>query len=142
MRVFLEFHSNGIINQSTNATFIALVPKKSQTIKLSYSRPISLVTSLYKIILRSYQDVYAEFSMKQSLYVKEPLLKETNFGWCFDSQWRGGWEKEVTGGKYCLQNWFWKDLWPCGLGFLKPCARKERLQLKMEILYERVLVIN
>ena len=28
MRVFLEFHTNEIINQSTNATFIALVPKK------------------------------------------------------------------------------------------------------------------
>ena len=30
IRVFLEFHTNGVINQSTNATFIALVPKKSQ----------------------------------------------------------------------------------------------------------------
>ena len=29
MSVFLEFHTNGIINQSTNAIFIALVPKKS-----------------------------------------------------------------------------------------------------------------
>ena len=29
LRVFLEFHNNGIINQSMNATFIALVPKKS-----------------------------------------------------------------------------------------------------------------
>ena len=28
LRVLLEFHSNGIINQSINATFIALVPKK------------------------------------------------------------------------------------------------------------------
>ena len=28
MRVFLEFHSNGIINQSINATFIVIVPKK------------------------------------------------------------------------------------------------------------------
>ena len=29
MRVFLEFHTNGVINQSTNATFIAMVPKKN-----------------------------------------------------------------------------------------------------------------
>ncbi|RVW94050.1 putative ribonuclease H protein [Vitis vinifera] len=29
IRVFLEFHTNGVINQSTNATFIALVPKKN-----------------------------------------------------------------------------------------------------------------
>ena len=26
--VFLELHKSGIINQNTNATFIALVPKK------------------------------------------------------------------------------------------------------------------
>ena len=35
LRVFLEFHNNRIINQSTNATFIALVPKKSQTNRIS-----------------------------------------------------------------------------------------------------------
>ena len=52
MRVFLEFHTNGIINQSTNATFIDLVPKKSQTFKISNYRPISLVISLYKIIAK------------------------------------------------------------------------------------------
>ena len=52
MRVFLEFHTNGVINQSTNATFIAMVPKKSQTFKISNCRPISLVTSLYKIIAK------------------------------------------------------------------------------------------
>ena len=29
MRVFAEFHNSGIINQSTNASFIVLLPKKS-----------------------------------------------------------------------------------------------------------------
>ena len=52
MRVFLEFHRNGIINQSTDATFIALVQKKSQRIKILDSKLISLVTSLYKIIAK------------------------------------------------------------------------------------------
>ncbi|WJZ84256.1 hypothetical protein VitviT2T_003869 [Vitis vinifera] len=52
IRVFLEFHTNEIINQSTNATFIALVPKKSQTFKISDYIPISLVTSLYMIIAK------------------------------------------------------------------------------------------
>ena len=33
MKVFAEFHRSGVINQSTNATFIALLPKKSQTKK-------------------------------------------------------------------------------------------------------------
>ena len=28
MKVFQEFHSSGIINQSTNATFIVLVPRR------------------------------------------------------------------------------------------------------------------
>ena len=28
LRVFLGFHNNGMINQSTNSTFIVLVPKK------------------------------------------------------------------------------------------------------------------
>lgn len=52
MRVFLEFHSNGVINQSTNAIFIALVLKKSQTLKILDFRPMSLVTSLYKTIAK------------------------------------------------------------------------------------------
>ena len=52
MRVFAEFHRSGIINQSTNAFFIVLLPKKSMTKKISYFRPISLITSLYKIIAK------------------------------------------------------------------------------------------
>ena len=52
MRVFLEFHINGIINHSTNATFIALVPKKNQTFKISDFKLISFVISLYKIIAK------------------------------------------------------------------------------------------
>ena len=52
MKVFQEFYSSWIINQSTNANFIALVPKKSQSHKVSDFRPISLVTSLYKIIAK------------------------------------------------------------------------------------------
>ena len=45
VRVFVEFHSSGIINQSTNV-FIVLLPKKSMTKKISDFRPISLITSL------------------------------------------------------------------------------------------------
>ena len=52
MKVFQEFYSIGIINISTNATFIALVLKKSQALKILNFRPISLVTSLYKIIAK------------------------------------------------------------------------------------------
>ena len=52
MRVFAEFHRSGIINQSTNASFIVLLPKKSLTKRISDFRPISLITSLYKIIAK------------------------------------------------------------------------------------------
>ena len=50
--MFLEFHNNEIINQSTNIVFIALMPKKTRTRRISYHRPISLITSLYKIIAK------------------------------------------------------------------------------------------
>ena len=52
VRVFVEFHRSGIINQSTNASFIVLLPKKSQTKKISNFRPVSLNTCLYKIIAK------------------------------------------------------------------------------------------
>ena len=52
VRVFAEFHRSGVINQSTNASFIVLLPKKSMTKKISDFRPISLITSLYKIIAK------------------------------------------------------------------------------------------
>ncbi|RVW16678.1 LINE-1 reverse transcriptase-like [Vitis vinifera] len=52
VRVFAKFHSSGIINQSTNVSFIVLLPKKSMTKKISDFRPISLITSLYKIIAK------------------------------------------------------------------------------------------
>ncbi|RVW77224.1 Transposon TX1 uncharacterized 149 kDa protein [Vitis vinifera] len=52
VRVFAEFHRSGIINQSTNASFIVLIPKKCLSKRISDFRPISLITSLYKIIAK------------------------------------------------------------------------------------------
>ncbi|RVX05281.1 Transposon TX1 uncharacterized 149 kDa protein [Vitis vinifera] len=52
VRVFVEFHRSGIINQSTNASFIVLMPKKSLSKRISDFIPISLITSLYKIIAK------------------------------------------------------------------------------------------
>ncbi|RVX10209.1 Transposon TX1 uncharacterized 149 kDa protein [Vitis vinifera] len=52
VRVFVEFHRSRIINQSTNASFIVLLPKKSMSKRISDYRPISLITSLYKIIAK------------------------------------------------------------------------------------------
>ncbi|RVW47872.1 Transposon TX1 uncharacterized 149 kDa protein [Vitis vinifera] len=52
VRVFAEFHRSRIINQSTNVSFIVLLPKKIQTKKVLDFRPISLITCLYKIIVK------------------------------------------------------------------------------------------
>ncbi|RVW99583.1 Transposon TX1 uncharacterized 149 kDa protein [Vitis vinifera] len=52
VRVFAEFHNSGIINQNTNTSFIVLLPKKSQSKKISDFRPISLITCLYKVIAK------------------------------------------------------------------------------------------
>ena len=52
VRMFAEFHRSRIINQSTNAFFIVLLPKKNSTKKISDFKPISLITSLYNIIVK------------------------------------------------------------------------------------------
>lgn len=52
LKVFSKFHNNGVINNSTNVTFIVLVPKRSQTKKIFDFRPISLASSLYKFIVK------------------------------------------------------------------------------------------
>lgn len=52
LKVLEEFYASGIINVGTNATFFILIPKKKGAVELSDFRPISLVTSLYKIIVK------------------------------------------------------------------------------------------
>ncbi|WMV19159.1 hypothetical protein MTR67_012544 [Solanum verrucosum] len=45
-----NFHSRGYFEKSFNATFIALIPKKMGATELKDFRPISLISSVYKII--------------------------------------------------------------------------------------------
>ena len=52
MRVFCEFFNNGMVNVRTNATFICFIPKKLNSISIKDFRPISLVSSLYKILAK------------------------------------------------------------------------------------------
>ena len=49
MKVMEDFYDSGIINAVTNETLICLIPKKKDSVKLRDFRPISLVTSLYKV---------------------------------------------------------------------------------------------
>lgn len=50
MKVFAEFFERGVIGKRINATFLVLLPKKSEGKEMSDFRPIILVDSLYKII--------------------------------------------------------------------------------------------
>ena len=52
MKVFREFFDDGVVNAKTNATFICLIPKKLNSISIRDFRPISLVTSLYKVLAK------------------------------------------------------------------------------------------
>lgn len=53
MDVFEDFHRKGIINKNINSIFIAPIGKKEKCLKTFDYRPISLITSLYKIIAKT-----------------------------------------------------------------------------------------
>ena len=52
LKVFKEFYDNGVVNARTNATYICLIPKKVNSISIKDFRPISLVSSSYKILAK------------------------------------------------------------------------------------------
>jgi hypothetical protein len=52
MTIFKEFHESGKFEMSFNATFVAFIPKKVGVVEIKDFRPISLVSGLYKIILK------------------------------------------------------------------------------------------
>ena len=47
------FHENGFIPKGSNASFVALVPKGRDPVKLAQYRPISLVGAMYKILSKA-----------------------------------------------------------------------------------------
>jgi hypothetical protein len=52
MGVFQDFHTHSKFVKSTNATFLALIPKKSGAMDLKDFRPISHALGVYKIIAK------------------------------------------------------------------------------------------
>jgi len=52
IRFLTEFHRNGRLAKGINNTFIALIPKVDSPQHLNDFRPISLVSSLYKILVK------------------------------------------------------------------------------------------
>ncbi|XP_028115973.1 uncharacterized protein LOC114313754 [Camellia sinensis] len=47
-----DFHKNGRLVKGLNNSFITLIPKKENPVGLSNFRPISLVSSVYKILTK------------------------------------------------------------------------------------------
>jgi hypothetical protein len=52
MAVFAEFHAKGKFVKSINSTFISLIPKVHGAKEIKDFRPINLVGSIYKIIVK------------------------------------------------------------------------------------------
>jgi hypothetical protein len=52
LAVFSEFHEYGSFLRSLNATFLSLIPKKTNAVEVKDFRPISLVGSVYKILAK------------------------------------------------------------------------------------------
>ena len=52
LKIFDEFYRSGIINRISNEMHICLIPKKINSCRVRNFRPVSLVTSLYKIIAK------------------------------------------------------------------------------------------
>lgn len=52
MKFMDEFHNDGAIVKELNKTFIALIPKKVRREVMTNFRPISLVSSMYKILVK------------------------------------------------------------------------------------------
>ncbi|KAA0040038.1 LINE-1 retrotransposable element ORF2 protein [Cucumis melo var. makuwa] len=52
LNIFRDFHSNCIINKAVNITNIALIAKKEKCAESADYRPISLTTSIYKLIAK------------------------------------------------------------------------------------------
>ena len=50
MSIMSDFHTSGVVHRGVNETYIALIPIKHGSCRISDFRPISLVTGLYIII--------------------------------------------------------------------------------------------
>lgn len=52
MNTIRHFHEHQVFEKSLNATFVALIPKKTEAVELRDFRPISLIGGVYKIITK------------------------------------------------------------------------------------------
>jgi len=68
MKMFHEFFLNGKLPTSINSTFITIIHKKERSLNIKDFRPISLITSVYKIIAKI-------FSLRLGKVLGETILE-------------------------------------------------------------------
>lgn len=86
LEVFKEFHLNGVVGKSMNSTFISLVPKKDNSIKVGDFRPLSLVTSAFKILAEVLANRLGKVLGVDFFYSNCFCCRKTNLGWGFASK--------------------------------------------------------
>ena len=82
LAVLLEFHEYGSFERSLNATFVTLIPKKTNAIEVKDFRPISLVCGVYKILVKVLANclsmvLAAIISPSQNAFVHGPQITDS-----------------------------------------------------------------
>lgn len=82
MRFFVEFHQFGRIVRGGNASFVTLIPKKSNPQQIKDFRPISLIGCTYKILAKVLAKRLAKvvgkvISENQSAFVREKQILDS-----------------------------------------------------------------
>jgi hypothetical protein len=75
MAVFKEFHESGKFEESFNATFVAFFPKNAGAMEIKDFRPISLISGVYKIILKVLKSLQNTAANISSYEVVPPLAR-------------------------------------------------------------------